>query len=58
MNGMPIIHKTIVILKYVMDLSLAEISDILQMNTQNAKTYLRDGREYLSLSVELPIDPK
>lgn len=55
---MPIIHKTIVILKYVMDLSLAEISDILQMNTQNAKTYLRDGREYLSLSVELPIDPK
>ncbi|MDF9839638.1 RNA polymerase sigma-70 factor (ECF subfamily) [Paenibacillus sp. PastF-1] len=50
-HGMPIIHKTVVILKYVMNLSLAEISDILQVNTQNAKTYLRDGREYLSLQL-------
>jgi RNA polymerase sigma-70 factor, ECF subfamily len=47
-QGLPLIHKIAVILKFVMKLSLTEIGDILQMNTQNIKTYLRDSREYLS----------
>lgn len=46
-DALPEKYKSIVILRYLQDLSLQEISDILKMPITTIKTRLHRGREYL-----------
>ncbi len=55
-DTLPEKYKSIVILRYLHDLSLQEISDILRMPVTTIKTRVHRGREYLrkKLQTEMP----
>ncbi|WP_413376823.1 RNA polymerase sigma factor SigW [Alkalihalobacillus sp. 1P02AB] len=46
-NRLPLKYRTVIILKYIEDLSLKEISDILDMPVSTVKTRIHRGREAL-----------
>jgi RNA polymerase sigma-70 factor (ECF subfamily) len=45
-------YKSVVILRYLRDLSLQEISEVLSMPVTTIKTRLHRGREYLRKKLE------
>ncbi|WP_442602760.1 RNA polymerase sigma factor SigW [Paenibacillus sp. KN14-4R] len=50
---MPEKYKSIVILRYLQDMSLQEISDVLDMPVTTIKTRLHRGRDYLRKKLEM-----
>lgn len=52
-DQMPEKYKSIIILRYLQDLSLQEISEILSMPITTIKTRLHRGREYLRKRLEI-----
>ncbi|MDT2286628.1 RNA polymerase sigma factor SigW [Paenibacillus larvae] len=46
-NTLPVKYKTIVVLRYLHDMSLQEISDVLNIPVTTVKTRVHRGREYL-----------
>jgi RNA polymerase sigma-70 factor (ECF subfamily) len=51
-EAMPEKYKSIVVLRYLQDLSLQEISDVLDMPVTTIKTRLHRGREFLRKKLE------
>ncbi|MNI40700.1 ECF RNA polymerase sigma factor SigW [compost metagenome] len=51
-DTLPEKYKSVVILRYLQDLSLQEISDILDMPVTTIKTRVHRGREYLRKKIE------
>jgi RNA polymerase sigma-70 factor (ECF subfamily) len=51
-DALPEKYKSVVILRYLHDLSLQEISDILEMPVTTIKTRVHRGREYLKKKLE------
>src|SRR5690606_22552325 len=51
-DHMPDQYKTIVILRYLHDMSLQEISEVVDMPVTTIKTRLHRGREYLRGKIE------
>jgi len=51
-DNMPDKYKSIIVLRYLQDLSLQEISDVLDMPITTIKTRLHRGREYLRKKLE------
>jgi RNA polymerase sigma-70 factor (ECF subfamily) len=51
-NALPEKYKSVVILRYMQDMSLQEISDVLSMPVTTIKTRLHRGREYLRKKLE------
>jgi RNA polymerase sigma-70 factor (ECF subfamily) len=49
---LPVKYKTIMILRYLQDLSLQEISDVLDMPVTTVKTRVHRGREFLRKKLE------
>lgn len=52
-DALPEKYKSVVILRYLQDLSLQEISDILNMPVTTVKTRVHRGREFLRKKLEL-----
>ncbi|MDO7908745.1 RNA polymerase sigma factor SigW [Paenibacillus sp. JX-17] len=52
MESLPDKYKTIMILRYLQDLSLQEISDVLDMPVTTIKTRVHRGREFLRKKLE------
>jgi RNA polymerase sigma-70 factor (ECF subfamily) len=51
-DGLPEKYKSVVILRYLQDMSLQEISDVLDMPVTTVKTRVHRGREYLRKKLE------
>jgi RNA polymerase sigma-70 factor, ECF subfamily len=51
-DALPEKYKTVVILRYLQDMSLQEISDVLDMPVTTVKTRVHRGREYLRNRLE------
>jgi RNA polymerase sigma-70 factor, ECF subfamily len=51
-DGLPAKYKTIMILRYIQDLSLQEISEILDLPVTTIKTRVHRGREFLRKKLE------
>jgi len=51
-DGLPAKYKTIMILRYIQDLSLQEISEILDLPVTTMKTRVHRGREFLRKKLE------
>jgi RNA polymerase sigma-70 factor (ECF subfamily) len=51
-NMLPEKYKSVVILRYLQDMSLQEISDVLDMPVTTVKTRVHRGREYLRKKLE------
>jgi RNA polymerase sigma-70 factor (ECF subfamily) len=56
-ESLPEKYKSIVILRYFHDLSLQEISEIVNMPVTTIKTRLHRGREYLKKKLETSFRP-
>ncbi|WP_321575647.1 RNA polymerase sigma factor SigW [Paenibacillus guangzhouensis] len=51
-ESLPAKYKTVMVLRYLQDLSLQEISDVLDMPVTTIKTRVHRGREYLRKKLE------
>lgn len=50
--GLPSKYKSVIILRYLQDMSLQEISDVLEMPVTTVKTRVHRGREFLRKKLE------
>ncbi|MNP31100.1 ECF RNA polymerase sigma factor SigW [compost metagenome] len=51
-EGLPVKYKSVMILRYLQDMSLQEISDVLGMPVTTIKTRVHRGREFLRKKLE------
>lgn len=54
-ESLPAKYKTIMILRYIQDMSLQEISDVLDLPVTTIKTRVHRGREYLRKKLEFKL---
>ncbi|MFD3261610.1 RNA polymerase sigma factor SigW [Paenibacillus lentus] len=54
-EGLPAKYKSVIILRYLQELSLSEISDVLDMPVTTVKTRLHRGREFLRKKLQYKV---